>query len=127
MIPRATYRLQFNAGFGFAEGAALAPYLAALGISHVYASPVLAARPGSMHGYDVMDHSRVNEELGGEQAFARFCDALIHNNLQLLLDIVPNHMSIAGNGNAWWWDVLENGQASNFAHYFDVDWSPSEA
>jgi (1->4)-alpha-D-glucan 1-alpha-D-glucosylmutase len=125
--PRATYRVQLHKCFDLEKAAALTDYLRELGISHFYSSPVLQAAPGSMHGYDVMDHSRVNEELGGEEAFAQFCDSLTRNNLRLLLDIVPNHMSIGGNGNAWWWDVLENGQASNFAHYFDVDWSPPEA
>jgi (1->4)-alpha-D-glucan 1-alpha-D-glucosylmutase len=125
--PRATYRLQLHRSFDLAQATALADYYAALGVSHVYASPILQAAPGSMHGYDVLDHRRVNIELGGEEAFHRFCQALDAPGLRLLLDIVPNHMSIAGHGNAWWWDVLENGQASRFAHYFDVDWSPPEA
>ncbi|MEX2142663.1 MAG: malto-oligosyltrehalose synthase [Pirellulales bacterium] len=125
--PQATYRVQLHRNFDLTQAAALADYFAALGISHVYASPVLQAAPGSMHGYDVLDHRRVNIELGGEEAFNRFCQALVAEELKLLLDIVPNHMSIAGHGNAWWWDVLENGPASRFAHYFDVDWSPPEA
>jgi (1->4)-alpha-D-glucan 1-alpha-D-glucosylmutase len=125
--PRATYRVQLHRSFELAQAAALVDYFAALGVSHVYTSPILQAAPGSMHGYDVLDHRRVNIELGGEEAFNRFCQALAAEGLQLLLDIVPNHMSIAGHGNAWWWDVLENGQASRFAHYFDVDWSPPEA
>ncbi len=125
--PCATYRVQLHKGFDLAQAAALVGYLRDLGISHFYSSPVLQAAPGSTHGYDVMDHARVNEELGGEKAFTNICDTLARNHIQLMLDIVPNHMSIAGSGNAWWWDVLENGQASNFAHYFDVDWSPPEA
>ena len=124
--PCATYRVQLHRNFDLAQAAALADYLSALGISHFYASPVLQAAPGSIHGYDVLDHRRVNTELGGEDAFQQFCAVLERNGLALMLDIVPNHMSIAGQGNAWWWDVLENGQASRFAHYFDVDWSPPE-
>jgi (1->4)-alpha-D-glucan 1-alpha-D-glucosylmutase len=124
--PRATYRVQLHRNFDLAQAAALAEYLSALGISHFYASPILQAAPSSMHGYDVLDHRRVNVELGGEAAFHEFCARLKNNRLGLMLDIVPNHMSIAGHGNAWWWDVLENGQASRFAHYFDVDWSPPE-
>jgi (1->4)-alpha-D-glucan 1-alpha-D-glucosylmutase len=125
--PRATYRAQLHRKFDLPQASALVDYLAALGISHFYASPILQAAPGSMHGYDVLDHRRVNVELGGEEAFRQFCQTLSEHGLGLLLDIVPNHMSIAGQGNAWWWDVLENGQASSFAHYFDVDWSPPEA
>ena len=124
--PRATYRVQLHRNFDLAQATALADYLSELGISHFYASPILQAAPGSMHGYDVLDHRRVNIELGGEAAFREFCATLKNSGLALMLDIVPNHMSIAGHGNAWWWDVLENGQASRFAHYFDVDWSPPE-
>jgi (1->4)-alpha-D-glucan 1-alpha-D-glucosylmutase len=122
MIPRATYRLQFNAGFGFAEGAALAPYLAALGISHVYASPVLAARPGSMHGYDVVDPCRLNPELGGEAGFRAMAAAFRAHGLGLIVDLVPNHMGI-GAANAYWLDVLEWGPESRFAAWFDIAWN----
>lgn len=123
--PRATYRLQFRPGFGFAEAAALADYLAALGISHVYASPYLQAAPGSTHGYDVVDPARVNEELGGATGHRTFCDALARAQLGQLLDIVPNHMAI-GPHNPWWWDVLENGPSSRYAYFFDVEWSGPE-
>lgn len=125
--PRATYRLQLHRSFDLGQAAALVDYIAALGVSHCYSSPILQAAPGSMHGYDVLDHRRVNVELGGDEGFNRFCQVLAGEGLHLLLDIVPNHMSIAGHGNAWWWDVLENGPSSRFAHYFDVDWSPPEA
>src|SRR5215212_12100732 len=91
-IPRATYRLQFHAGFGFDDAAALAPYLARLGVSHVYASPYLKARPGSTHGYDIVDHDRLNPELGDDAAFLRMVAALRENGLGQVLDFVPNHM-----------------------------------
>ncbi|HUF32660.1 MAG TPA: malto-oligosyltrehalose synthase [Acidimicrobiales bacterium] len=125
-LPRATYRLQLRPGFGFDEAAAVATYLADLGVSHAYVSPYLQAAPGSTHGYDVVDHSSVNEELGGEEAHARFCSALGDVGLGQVLDIVPNHMAITS-GNAWWTDVLENGPASRYAGHFDVDWDPPEA
>ena len=121
--PRATYRLQLHAGFGFADAAAAVPYLAELGISHLYLSPVLQAAPGSTHGYDVVDPDRVNAELGGEDGFRALVGAAHAAGLGILLDIVPNHMSIAGTANRWWVDVLENGPASYYAHYFDVDWN----
>jgi (1->4)-alpha-D-glucan 1-alpha-D-glucosylmutase len=126
-VPRATYRLQLRPGFGFEEAAALADYLAELGVSHLYASPYLQASPGSTHGYDVVDPSRVNEELGGEAGHARFCAALGEAGLGQVLDIVPNHMAITGPENRWWADVLRNGPASAFAAYFDVDWDPPES
>jgi len=124
--PRATYRLQLHAGFGFEAAADVAEYLAELGISHLYASPYFQAGPGSTHGYDVLDHSRANEELGGAPAHARMCHALREARLGQILDMVPNHMSIGSHTNAWWWDVLENGPASRYADYFDVDWQPPE-
>jgi (1->4)-alpha-D-glucan 1-alpha-D-glucosylmutase len=124
--PLATYRLQLQPSFGFDDAAALAPYLAALGVSHVYTSPILQAAPGSTHGYDVVDHSRVNEELGGAEAHARMCDAFRSVGLGQVLDIVPNHMAIT-TGNAWWADVLENGPSSRWAGYFDVDWEGPES
>ncbi|HEX6597253.1 MAG TPA: alpha-amylase family glycosyl hydrolase, partial [Acidimicrobiales bacterium] len=125
--PLATYRVQLHAGFGFDDVAAVAPYLAELGVSHVYCSPYLQAAPGSTHGYDVVDHSRLNEELGGEAAFERMCSALSAAGLRHIVDIVPNHMSLAaGRRNAWWWDVLENGPSSRFASFFDIDWSPPD-
>jgi (1->4)-alpha-D-glucan 1-alpha-D-glucosylmutase len=121
-IPRATYRLQFHAGFGFDDACAILPYLQRLGVSHVYASPLLGARPGSTHGYDVTDWTRINPELGGMPGFERFSDALQAHGLGLLLDIVPNHMGI-GADNAWWMDVLEHGEASAQARWFDIDWT----
>jgi (1->4)-alpha-D-glucan 1-alpha-D-glucosylmutase len=124
--PRATYRLQLHAGFTFADAAAAVPYLAELGISHLYLSPVLQAAPGSTHGYDVVDSDRVNAELGGEDGFRALVAAARAAGLGILLDIVPNHMSIAGTANRWWVDVLENGPASYHAHYFDVDWGGAD-
>jgi (1->4)-alpha-D-glucan 1-alpha-D-glucosylmutase len=124
---RATYRMQLHAGFGFEAAAAIAEYLAALGISHLYSSPYLQAGRGSMHGYDVVNPHRINEELGGAEAHARFCEALGYYGLGQVLDIVPNHMAISGSENPWWWDVLENGPASRYAAYFDVDWDPPES
>ena len=123
----ATYRLQLCGGFTLDDAAAIADYLAQLGISHLYSSPVLQAGKGSTHGYDVLDHSRVGEELGGEAAFERVSAALRTHDLGLLLDIVPNHMAIGGKDNVWWWDVLENGQSSRYAPYFDVEWMPPES
>ena len=124
--PRATYRVQLHAGFTFDDAAAIVPYLADLGISHLYCSPYLQAAAGSTHGYDVVDHQRLNEELGGQEAFDRLVAALREHGLGQVLDIVPNHMATAGRANAWWWDVLENGPASRYASYFDIDWDPPE-
>ncbi len=124
--PRATYRVQLHAGFTFDDVTAVVPYLARLGISHLYTSPILQATPGSTHGYDVIDHSRVNVELGGEGGFRRLTDALRAHGMGLIVDIVPNHMAIA-EGNRWWWDVLEHGPASRYAGHFDVDWDPPES
>jgi len=121
----ATYRVQLRPGFGFEEAAAIAPYLAELGVSHLYSSPYLQAAKGSTHGYDVVDPTRVNEELGGAEAHERFCRTLGENGLGQVLDIVPNHMAITS-ANAWWWDVLENGASSRYAAYFDVDWNPPQ-
>lgn len=119
---RATYRLQFSADFRFADGAALAPYLAALGISHVYASPIFAARQGSTHGYDITDYNRLNPALGDEGDFIAMAKALQAQGLALILDIVPNHMGIGGADNAFWDSLLEWGEQSPYAHWFDVDW-----
>src|SRR5215470_16129882 len=126
MIPRATYRVQFHKGFTFAHAIALAPYLGQLGISHVYSSPILAARAGSSHGYDIIDHTRINPELGGEAGFTAFVAALRAHDLGLIVDIVPNHMAVGGADNPWWLDVLENGQASPYAGMFDIDWDPAD-
>jgi len=124
---RATYRIQLHAGFGFADAAAIADYLAALGISHLYCSPYLQAAPGSTHGYDVVNPHQVNKELGGPEAHAQLCAKLKENGLGQVLDIVPNHMAILGRENPWWWDVLENGPSSRHAGYFDIEWDPPEA
>jgi len=126
VAPRATYRLQLSAGFTFADAVAAVPYLVELGISHLYLSPVLQAAPGSTHGYDVVDPDRVSAALGGEDGFTALAQAARAAGLGLLLDIVPNHMSIAGTANRWWVDVLENGRASFYAHYFDVDWGSGD-
>ncbi|SEU12372.1 malto-oligosyltrehalose synthase [Variovorax sp. OV084] len=123
-VPRATYRLQFHKDFGFDDAIRVLPYLAKLGVSHVYCSPIQRARAGSMHGYDVVAHAEINPELGGEEGFARFVAALKANGLGQLLDMVPNHMGVFGADNAWWMDVLENGPASLFAQHFDIDWQP---
>ena len=123
-IPTSTYRIQFNAGFTFRQATDIVPYLAELGVSDLYASPYLQARPGSLHGYDIVDHGRLNEEIGTEHDHARLSAALREHGLGHLLDIVPNHMGIAGGANAWWADVLENGSSSPYAAFFDVDWHP---
>lgn len=120
--PRATARLQIHAGFTLDDARAALPYLARLGISHVYASPLLAARPGSGHGYDVIDPTRIDPERGGEAGFERFAEALRSHDLGLILDIVPNHMA-ASPGNPWWRDVLEHGRGSPHATVFDIDWN----
>jgi (1->4)-alpha-D-glucan 1-alpha-D-glucosylmutase len=124
--PRATYRVQLHAGFTFDDAAGIVPYLSRLGVSHLYTSPILQAVPGSTHGYDVIDHARLSEDLGGEQAFDRLTDTLRAAGMGLVVDVVPNHMAIA-EGNRWWWDVLEHGPASRYAGYFDVDWDPPES
>ncbi len=125
-IPIATYRVQLHAGFGFDAAAGIADYLCQLGISHVYSSPYLQAAPGSQHGYDVVDHHKVNDELGGAEAHERFSQSLRACNLGQVLDIVPNHMAIAGRRNRYWWDVLENGPSSRYSVYFDIDWNSYE-
>src|ERR1700730_16687105 len=124
-IPSSTYRLQLHKDFTFDDAAGIADYLRALGISHVYCSPYLQAAPGSMHGYDVVDHQKVNEELGGAEGHARFCERLGELELGKGLDIVPNHMAI-GPQNRYWWDVVENGALSRYATWFDIDWHSSE-
>jgi (1->4)-alpha-D-glucan 1-alpha-D-glucosylmutase len=121
-IPLATYRLQFTRDFGFDDAARLVPYLRDLGISHLYASPFLKARPGSTHGYDVVDHNQLNPELGGDDAFDRLSQALAAAGMGLILDFVPNHMGVGHADNAWWLDVLEWGPRSPHARSFDIDW-----
>ena len=126
-IPAATYRLQFHRRFRFEHAAALVPYLEALGITDVYASPIFQARRGSSHGYDVTDPTRLNAELGAEENFESLVSALKDRGMGLLLDIVPNHMA-ASVENRWWTDVLESGQGSPFSGFFDIDWhSPKKA
>ncbi len=124
-LPLATYRLQFNSAFTFNDARLIVPYLHALGISHCYASPVLKARSGSSHGYDIVDHNALNPELGTPEEFLLFIETLHEFDMGLILDIVPNHMGIGGSDNAWWLDVLENGPASPYAIYFDIDWQPA--
>jgi len=124
--PRATYRLQFNKDFGFADAAALAPYLAKLGISHVYASPYLRARPGSTHGYDIVSHTELNPEIGTQESFDRMVAAFKANGLGQILDFVPNHMGVGGADNPWWLDVLEWGPDSSFSGWFDIDWNSNQ-
>jgi (1->4)-alpha-D-glucan 1-alpha-D-glucosylmutase len=126
-IPRATYRVQLNREFRFEDAARITPYLASLGVSHVYASPILKARPGSMHGYDVTDHTRLNPELGSREDFDRWIQGLHEHGMGLIVDIVPNHLGVMGDDNEWWLDVLENGPAAHSAQYFDVDWRPNRA
>ena len=119
----ATLRLQFHRGFTLDDATALVDYFAELGISHIYASPLLTARPGSMHGYDVIDPTRINPELGGEPALERLVAALRARGMGLILDIVSNHMAVGGAGNAWWLDVLEWGRRSPYAQFFDIEWN----
>jgi (1->4)-alpha-D-glucan 1-alpha-D-glucosylmutase len=121
-IPIATYRLQLTADFDFAAAAAVVPYLKALGISHVYASPFTKARKGSTHGYDVVNHTIINPELGGDEGFERLSKALGEHDLGLILDFVPNHVGVHFADNPWWLDVLEWGEASPHAVSFDIDW-----
>ncbi|HJY77081.1 MAG TPA: 4-alpha-glucanotransferase, partial [Burkholderiales bacterium] len=121
-IPVATYRLQLHKGFRLPDATALVPYLARLGASHVYASPLLKARPGSMHGYDVADHGRLNPEIGSEADLKKLLDALRRHGMGLVMDLVPNHMGVLHGDNPWWQDVLEKGRASPYAKFFDIDW-----
>ena len=125
MTPRATLRLQFHKGFTFADAEKLVPYMAELGVSHLYASPITAARAGSMHGYDVVDPTRINPELGGEEGLTRLVEALRRYELGLIVDIVPNHMA-ASLENFWWVDVLQHGEASRYARSFDIDWEAED-
>ncbi|MGD1065183.1 MAG: malto-oligosyltrehalose synthase [Vulcanimicrobiaceae bacterium] len=124
MTPRATYRLQFHAGFRFTDAIAIIPYLARLGISHVYASPYLKARAGSTHGYDIVDHTALNPEIGARPDYDAFVAALRAHGMGHILDFVPNHMGVGGSDNAWWLDLLTWGPYSHYADYFDVDWEP---
>ncbi len=121
-IPIATYRLQLTADFNFDAAAAVIPYLKALGISHLYASPFMKARKGSTHGYDIVDHTKLNPELGGDAGFGRLSEALKQHDIGLILDFVPNHVGVHFADNPWWLDVLEWGPASPHAVSFDIDW-----
>src|SRR5262245_12543240 len=123
-IPGCCYRLQLNKGFNFRDAAALVDYLDVLGVTDVYASPFLVARAGSAHGYDVVDHSRVNPEIGTESDLDALSAALAKRRMGLIMDVVPNHMCIASSDNHWWNDVLENGRSSPYAAFFDIDWQP---
>ena len=124
--PRATYRLQFHKGFKFSDATRLVPYVARLGISHVYASPFLKARPGSTHGYDVVDHNQVNPEIGTHGELKKLIRTLKEHGMGLVVDLVPNHMGVLHADNPWWLDVLENGARSRYARFFDIDWSPGK-
>lgn len=126
-LPLATYRLQLNREFTFNQARAIVPYLARLGVSHVYSSPILKARPGSMHGYDVTDHTQLNPELGTREDFDAFIATLREHGLGLIVDIVPNHLGVMGGDNQWWLDVLENGPSARAAQYFDIDWHPARS
>lgn len=119
---RATQRLQFHKGFTLDDAVPLVPYFAQLGISHLYASPLLSARAGSMHGYDVVDPTSVNPELGGEAALRRLVAALREHDMGLILDIVSNHMAVGGADNPWWLDLLEWGRLSPYSEFFDIQW-----
>ncbi len=123
-IPTATYRLQFRKEFTFDQASALVEYLHDLGVSHVYASPIFRAAPGSPHGYDICDHNQINPEIGARENFDALVGNLRTHGLGLIVDFVPNHMGIAEPHNAWWMDVLENGRSSPYASYFDIDWHP---
>ena len=121
-IPRATYRVQLNGEFGFDRTAAIADYIARLGVSHLYASPYMKARPGSTHGYDIVNHNELNPEVGDQNDFSDLVEALKRNNLGQILDFVPNHMGVGGSDNEWWLNVLEWGPDSPYAGYFDIEW-----
>jgi (1->4)-alpha-D-glucan 1-alpha-D-glucosylmutase len=123
--PESTYRLQFHAGFTFEDAAGIVPYLSNLGVTHGYASPFLKSRAGSTHGYDIVDHNSFNLEIGSEDDFRRYANALREHGMGQIIDIVPNHMGVGTNDNLWWNDVLENGPASRFSTYFDIAWQAS--
>lgn len=123
-LPLSTYRLQFNRDFRFQDAQRLVPYLHRLGVTHCYASPILKARSGSVHGYDIVDHSQINPEIGTEDEFRALAMELKAHGMGLILDTVPNHMGIGPGSNPWWQDVLENGRASAHAKFFDIDWEP---
>ena len=123
-VPASTYRVQLSPAFTLDDLAAQVPYLARLGISHVYLSPIYSARPGSPHGYDIVDYGCVNRELGGQTAWRRFSEALRSHRLAAVLDVVPNHMAADPIHNALWRQVLREGPSSEAARFFDIDWRP---
>lgn len=125
-IPGGTYRVQFHKRFTFEQATQAIPYLQALGVTHLYSSPYLRARPGSTHGYDIVGHDQLNPEVGDERAHARMCQALRRHGMGQILDIVPNHMGVLEADNAWWLDVLEHGRASPHAETFDIEWAPAQ-
>src|SRR4051795_7885503 len=124
-FPESTYRLQFHARFTFRDAARVVPYLHELGVTGCYTSPYLQARPGSQHGYDITNHQALNSEIGTPEEYDAFVKALHECGMGQVLDTVPNHMGVAGNENAWWNDVLENGLSSPYAGYFDIAWQAS--
>ena len=126
-VPGSTYRLQLNLRFTFTQAAAVVAYLDDLGITDCYTSPFLMAHPGSMHGYDVTDHTRFNPEIGSEEQFTEFAERLKQRGMGLVVDVVPNHMCITHPSNLWWWDVLENGPSSDYSRHFDIDWNPPKS
>ncbi len=123
-VPRATYRLQFNQHFTFRDAESIVPYLHEIGVSDCYSSPILKAKPGSLHGYDIVDHSQPNPEIGGQNGLDSFTGVLSQRGMGLILDTVPNHMGIAHSSSRWWIDVLENGPSSVYASFFDIEWHP---
>ncbi|MQA29032.1 MAG: malto-oligosyltrehalose synthase [Luteitalea sp.] len=123
-VPIATYRLQLNAGFTFRDAKGVLDYLVTLGVSDCYASSYLKAVPGSVHGYDVADPTQLNPEIGTEEDYWAWIDAMTARGMGHVLDLVPNHMGIARSANPWWMDVLENGPSSRFARFFDIEWRP---
>src|SRR5436309_4692151 len=123
-IPTCTYRLQFNRWFTFAQAREIVAYLRSLGVSDVYASPYFQAGENSLHGYDIVDHNKLNSAIGSEQDYDAWIAELHKHEMGQVLDFVPNHMGIAEPGNKWWADVLENGPSSMYAPYFDIDWRP---
>lgn len=127
IFPRATYRLQFHEHFRLRDASALVPYFSAMGISHIYASPLFTARPHSVHGYDVCDYGQLNPDIGTETDLKDFVNLLHEHGMGLVLDIVPNHMGIGTVENLWWWDVLKNGRSSKFTDYFDINWHPTDS
>ena len=123
-IPTCTYRLQFNRWFTFSRARDIVPYLDALGISDVYASPYFQASPESLHGYDIADHNRLNAAIGSREDYDAWIAELHAHSMGQVLDFVPNHVGVADARNEWWMDVLENGPSSIYARFFDIDWTP---